>query len=206
LRVRVACRLARKALASGVAIHVHIASAMTYSRGAHADHPDPKRYEEDLRDMELPNVTFHGALANDHVLKLMQRSYVQLLATLHDTYGFSVIEGFSMGLPAITSNVCALPELVQPGQNGCLLQLPTDERNRWTHLKQVEQGGQDCWPVLDQAYDSLADQAFAAVAHIAAHPEQLEKLSQGSIDSAAARHDPHQAACTLQQIYSRRPS
>jgi glycosyltransferase involved in cell wall biosynthesis len=202
----VALRLARKALSSGLAIQVHIASAMNYAAGAHADHPDPKRYKEDLRCMDLPNVTFHGPLANDRVLELMQQAHIQLLATLHDTYGFSVIEGFSMGLPAVTTNVCALPEIVKPDQNGCILELPRDERNRWIHLKQVERGGDDCWPILDQAYDSLANQAFESIANLVDHPERLERLSQGSIDSAATRHDPQQAARALQQIYGRSAS
>jgi glycosyltransferase involved in cell wall biosynthesis len=199
----VALRLAKRALASGLAIHIHIASAMKYAHGAHADHPNPKRYEEDLRGLELPNVTFHGALANDRILELMEQAHIQILATLHDTYGFSVIEGYSVGLPTIATNVCALPEIVKSDQNGSILQLPKDERNRWIGLKHVERGDDDCWPILDQAYNSLADQALENIANIADHPEQIEKLSQGAIDSAVARHNPQQAARALKPIYGR---
>jgi glycosyltransferase involved in cell wall biosynthesis len=202
----VALRLARKALSSGLPIQVHIASAMNYSGGAHADHPDPKRYEEDLRGMELPNVTFHGVLANDRVLELMDQAHIQLLATLHDTYGFSVIEGYSTGLPAIATNVCALPEIVKRDRNGYVLELPTDERNRWGQLEQVERGEGDCWPTLDQAYDSLASQAFESLVSIFDHPEQIEKLSQGAIDSAEEQHNPQQAARALEGIYGRSAS
>jgi glycosyltransferase involved in cell wall biosynthesis len=202
----VALRLARKALSSGLPIQVHIASAMNYARGAHADHPDPKRYEEDLRGMELPNVRFHGALANDGVLELMDQAHLQLLATLHDTYGFSVIEGYSTGLPAMATNVCALPEIVQRDRNGYVLELPRDDRNRWSHLSQVERGGDDCWPTLDQAYDSLVDQAFETLVSIVDQPEQIENLSQGAIDSAEERHNPQQAARALEAIYGRSAS
>jgi glycosyltransferase involved in cell wall biosynthesis len=200
----VALRLAREAISAGLRVHIHIASAMTFANGAHADHPDPRRYEEDLQGMGLPNVTFYGALPNHRILEIMQQAHIQLLATLHDTYGFSVIEGYSVGVPAITTNVCALPEIVRHDENGWVLDLPRDGRNCWLHLKQVEQCADDSWTILDRTYESLAHQAFQLLARIADHPEQLEKLSQGAIDSVARRHDPQRAACALEEIYGRK--
>jgi glycosyltransferase involved in cell wall biosynthesis len=199
----VALRLARLALSTGLPIHIHIASGMQFARGAHADHPDPKRYEEDLRAMKLPNVTFYGALPNHRILELMQQAHIQLLATLHDTYGYSVLEGYSVGTPAITTNVCALPEIVSHGESGYLLDLPRDDRNCWTELKQVEQCADDCWTILDRTYDSLAEQAFQFISRIADDPEHVEKLSLGAINRVLKLHDPRRAADALEEIYNK---
>lgn len=72
----VALRLARMAMFTGLPIHIHIASSMQCAQGAHADHPYPKRYEEDLRAMKVPNVTFYGELPNHRILELMQQAHV----------------------------------------------------------------------------------------------------------------------------------
>jgi glycosyltransferase involved in cell wall biosynthesis len=42
---------------------------------------------------------------NQQVLELMSTCHLNLLPTLHDTYGFSVLEGFANGLPAITTDI-----------------------------------------------------------------------------------------------------
>ena len=96
----VALRLARKALAEGLRLQIHVVSSKMICSGSHTDHPDPARYQKDLHGLALPNVSFHGPMNNQQVLKLMNTCHLNLLATLHDTYGFSVLEGFAHGVPA----------------------------------------------------------------------------------------------------------
>jgi glycosyltransferase involved in cell wall biosynthesis len=201
----VALRLARKAFAEGLRLQIHIVSSKMIYSGSHTDHPDPTRYQKDLKSLALPNVTFHGPMNNQQVVELMGSCHLSLLPTLHDTYGFSVLEGFAQGLPAITSDVCALPEFVfpAPGQNanGFLLRLPKDERNCWRHVE--ESSSPVYWEMLDQAFESMADQAMAYLCAIAASPGELELLSHGAIASIEQRHNQVTLARALDAIYSR---
>jgi len=199
----VALRLAKKAIAEGVPVHIHIVSSQMIYSGTHTDHPDPAYYAADLRNMHLPNVRFHGAMNNQEVLNLMSKCHVNLLATLHDTYGFSVLEGFSNGLPVISSDICALPEFVFPGaglnSNGFLLKLPKDERGCWRHVD--ESRSPEYWEMLDESFESMADQALLHLQGLAAAPERLEQLSRAAIDGVAERHNPARLAEVLDALY-----
>jgi glycosyltransferase involved in cell wall biosynthesis len=201
----VALRLARKAFAEGLRLQIHIVSSKMIYSGSHTDHPDPARYQKDLQSLALPNVSFHGPMNNQQVLELMGSCHLSLLPTLHDTYGFSVLEGFAQGLPAITTDVCALPEFVFPAPaanaNGFLLRLPKDERNCWRHVE--ESSSPDYWEMLDQAFESMADQAMAHLRAIAAAPGELELLSHSAIAGIEQRHNQVTLARKLDAIYSR---
>jgi glycosyltransferase involved in cell wall biosynthesis len=172
--------------------------------GFHTDHPDPTRYQTDLKSMDLPNVTFHGAMNNQQVLTLMGTCHLNFLATLHDTYGFSVLEGFANGLPAITTDVCALPEFVFPtpaaNANGFLIHLSKDHRGCWSHVE--ESRSPNYWEKLDEAYESMTEQALAYLRALAAAPGELEQLSQAAIASIEQRHNRVLLARALDAIYS----
>jgi glycosyltransferase involved in cell wall biosynthesis len=200
----VALRLARKALAEGLRLHIHIVSSKMIYSGSHTDHPDPARYQADLAHLQLPNVTFHGAMQNRDVLKLMSTCHINLLATLHDTYGFSVLEGFASGLPAVTTDVCALPEFVFPGPganaNGFLLRLPKDERNCWKHVEQVQ--SPYYWDMLDQGFNSMVEQTLEIVRGLNTDPGRLEQLSRSAIATIEQRHNRVVLAGKLDAIYS----
>ncbi len=200
----VALRLAKKALAEGLRVQIHLVSSKMICSGSHTDHPDPSRYQADLQGLALPNVIFHGAMNNQQVLQLMGTCHLNFLPTLHDTYGFSVLEGFAHGLPALTSDVCALPEFVFPGPvagaNGFLLHLPKDGRNCWSHVE--ESGSPDYWDHLDQAFRSMTDQAMAHLRALAAAPGQLEQLSEAALAGIEQRHNPSLLAPALDAIYS----
>lgn len=197
----VALRMAKKAAALGLKVKFHLVSAMLYANGNHTDHPDPQHYAEDLKNMDLPNVQFHGTLKNNEVQQLMERGHIHLLSTLHDTFGFSILEGFAWGLPALATNVCAIPEMVVNNENGFLIDLPRDGANRWRGLAQTE--ASDYWSVVNAAYDSMAEQGLEAITALVDHPESMERLSLGAINTLRTKFNPHEAAAALEKIYSK---
>jgi glycosyltransferase involved in cell wall biosynthesis len=203
----VALRLAQKALASGFPLEIHLVSTKMICSGSHTDHPDAARYRNDLQSLALPNVIFHGAMHNRQVLDLMRTCHLTLLPTLHDTYGFSVLEGFANGLPAITSDVCALPEFVFPAPlahaNGFLVSLPKDKRNCWRYVEESSSPGY--WAMLDQAFDSMSDQALAFLHTLAEQPTEFERLSHNAIAAMEQRHNPELLAASLDAIYRQKP-
>ncbi|HEX3437693.1 MAG TPA: glycosyltransferase family 4 protein [Pseudacidobacterium sp.] len=195
----VALRLAKKAAKLGLKIRIHIVSAMRYAGGEHMDHPDRERYAADMKYMDLPNICFHGALPNNAVQEILERSHLLLLATLHDTFGFSVLEGFSWGLPAMVTNVCALPEMVTAGESGYFLQLPKNNRNGWSGVSAAHSN--DYWAVLNEAYESMTNQALESVVNLLDHPDLLEKLSYGAIQTLKSKFNPNDAGRAIENIY-----
>lgn len=196
----VALRLADKAGREGLPVTVHIVSALNYGPGVYTDCTDASRYGEDLKLLDLPNVVFHGTKSNREVLQLLSQSHFQLMATLDDTYGFSVIEGFSVGTPAITTNVCALPEFVRHGENGYLLGMPLNQSRNWTELRL--RGTPVYWDVLDKTFDDLAGQALRTLQQIFVDPERYEATSDNSLARVRDFHDANKVGGTLDDIYS----
>lgn len=196
----VALRLAEKAGREGLPVTVHIVSALNYGPGVYTDCTDASRYEEDLKLLDLPNVVFHGVKSNREVLQLLSQSHFQVMATLDDTYGFSVIEGFSVGTPAITTNVCALPEFVHPEKNGYLLSMDLNQGRNWTNLGL--RGTSGYWDVLDETFDDLAEQALRTLRGILAEPERYETLSANSLTRVRDFHDADKIGRMLDDIYS----
>jgi glycosyltransferase involved in cell wall biosynthesis len=188
----VAARLARRADADGLPLEVHVVSTLRFG---FADDSRRHLYDADRRLITNGPVRFHGALPNEAVHELLADSHLLLLPTLGDTFGYSVLEGFAHGLPAVVSSTCALPEIVRDGDNGYLLKIEQDGNGRWSALKQG-------WEATTAAYDTMAEQAFGFVTNILTGAIDYEALSDGAIRQLARAHDPRTRDARLSAIYS----
>jgi glycosyltransferase involved in cell wall biosynthesis len=201
----VALRVAKKVQQLGLPVKVHIVSQMRFGHTV-VDHLDPCVHDKDLKLLQLSNVVFHDSLPNDEVLKLLANSHFQILASLGDTYGYSVIEGFSVGTPAITTNVCALPEFVRNNENGYLLHLKLSEYRTWHHnLPPLDRNSQEFWGILDSTYENLANQAVLRLMEFFDRPNQEEhyqQLSAGAIAQVLNVNESYRANDVLDDIYS----
>lgn len=208
----VALRVAEKLQRRGIPNVVHLVSKLIYGAKVYTDHTDSKRYEKDLKLLKLPNVVLYDQMSNREVLNLLSRSHFQIMPTLDDTYGFSIIEGFSVATPAITTNVCALPEIVDHGQNGYLLELPLNETKNWSYrdfyfeskdkASQSRRSSDEYWEILDNTYEVLSEKAVEFITKIIDQPEKYQKLSQGAISQARNVHDSQKANELLDNLYS----
>jgi glycosyltransferase involved in cell wall biosynthesis len=179
-------------------VHLDIVSAMKYAGDIYTDHPDRDRYASDLRLLDEPNVTVHGRLPNAEVLALMANAHVQLLPTMDDTFGYSVVEGFSVATPAIVSNVCAMPELVPP-EAGAIVKIPVDEWGNWQGLgSRVDR---DYWARLDAAYDALAGQVVEQLSALADEPKRLAAWSEGALERFRRVHESRAVSARLDDLY-----
>jgi glycosyltransferase involved in cell wall biosynthesis len=184
----VALRLAKKAQELRLPITVHIVSSLWRGQGVPTDFPDRERYNEDLKLLDLDNVVFHHQIPNEKVLTLLEQSHFQIMASLMDTYGFSLIEGFSVATPAITTNICALPEIVRHGDNGYVLELPLDELRHWANWLTGEKTKTEAyWEIVNSTYDDLAERALQQIREFLDRTdkrEHYESLSAGALAQA----------------------
>ena len=87
-----------------------------------------KRIEAEPRFTYLPYAT------NAAVHDLMRSHDALLFPTLDESLGWVAVEAALAGLPVITTNVFALPELVIDGENGFILPINLREDRRWRGL------------------------------------------------------------------------
>lgn len=202
-----ALRLAQKAKNAGLPLTIHVVSKLDYGNNIWTDFPDRNRYEADLKLLNLDNVIFHGKLPNQKVIELLTRCHFHLLPTLHDTYGYSVIESFSVATPAITTNVAALPEFVHHNKNGYLLNLELNETREWKNLPShtLKNSSEEYWQILDTTYDNLATQALQIIGEFIENPnnrETYELQSAEALSKVQNLYDSQKMNDMLDNIYS----
>ena len=67
------------------------------------------------------NVTFLGKLKPEEVRQQMRKWNLFVLASRWESFGMVLIEAAAMGLPIIATNVEAIPEIIDDGKNGLLI-------------------------------------------------------------------------------------
>jgi glycosyltransferase involved in cell wall biosynthesis len=68
-----------------------------------------------------PSINFFGSLTTEELKRFYLGSDVLVFPSHYDTYGFVIPEAFSYGLPVITTNSFALPELVEHEKTGLIV-------------------------------------------------------------------------------------
>jgi glycosyltransferase involved in cell wall biosynthesis len=203
----VALRVAKKAKKLGLPVKINIISGLGIGAGRPTDFPDQNKYADDLKLLDLDNVNYHKSLPNQQVIDLLSQSHFQLMATLQDSYGFSLVEGFSVATPAITTNICALPELITHGKNGYLLELPLNESREWKNWLHGEKLQSDeYWEILNGTYDYLAAAALQEIITFldrADKREHYEALSTGALTQAQNVNNAEKQNELFDQLYTK---
>lgn len=136
-------------------------------------------------------ITHHTHLPNPQVLELMRGAHVGLLPTYADTYGYSTLEFQAAGLPVISSNVRALPE-INNNEVGWLVQVP---RNRlgealYTTVEERQTLNEAlCRGLEESVHDIFADQS------------SLRRKGKASLARIKREHDPERYVDDLRRIY-----
>ncbi|MDJ0632041.1 MAG: glycosyltransferase family 4 protein [Xenococcaceae cyanobacterium MO_188.B29] len=195
----VALRIAKKSKAIKLPIKINLVSRMNYGAQVYTDCPERDKYLKDLELINLDNVFLYKNIANKQVIDLLHKSHFQVMCTLDDTYGFSILEGFSVGTPAITTNVCALPEFVKNNINGFVIDLELNKYKHWIHLGEKQK--EYYWKILDKTYEKLADKVLNSLSKILDVYENYEQFSAGAIAQAKI-HDSEKANIFFDNLYS----
>ncbi|MBE9215131.1 glycosyltransferase family 4 protein [Plectonema cf. radiosum LEGE 06105] len=66
-------------------------------------------------------VVFHDGADQDNIKQLYASSDIFVLPSFQETFGIVFLEAMHYGLPIITTNATAMPELVEDGKNGLLV-------------------------------------------------------------------------------------
>jgi len=152
---------------------------------------EKKDYSDLLAWMETQDwITHFTSLSNEAVLNLIRQCDVGLLPTWSDTYGYSVLEFQAAGLPVISTNVRALPEI---NTNGWLLDLPTNSCGelgiKSSHHKFI----------LRQ---SIRKQLYDVFFFILEHPEEIRTRGQKSLEYIRNTHSPDRYVEKIKEVYS----
>lgn len=150
---------------------------------------DEQEIEELIEYMKNQDwVHYYKSLKFSEVLELIKSADVGLLPTWADTYGFSVLEFQACGLPVITTNIRALPE-INDSDRGWLVDLETDDFNevrvktlneKLKHRKQLRIGLRrtiECIVNNPSQIKEKSLKAYEYVTTVHSQEQYMEKLS-----------------------------
>ncbi len=136
-------------------------------------------------------IDYHENLPHEQVIELMKTCDVGLLPTYADTYGFSVLEAQACGLPVITTDVRALPE-INNTDVGWIIRVPKNDLGEALY---------DTPEDRERLSQQIKTGLEAIVRNIVADPSVIYVKGLKSIERIREMHDPAAYAQKLREIY-----
>ena len=145
-------------------------------------------------------VIHHPELPNDEVLNLVEQADYFVFPTFHDTFGYAPLEALSCGTPAIVTNTCAQPEIVEDGRCGFLLPFENDPNvGKWSWIYRNHEPG-----YLD-AYEEAIQRLSVAITETLIKcweaSSNYEAMSAAALERVHARFEKQAARDKLEQLY-----
>ena len=136
-------------------------------------------------------IEYFPSLPNKDVLQIIKEADIGLLPTRGDTYGYSVLEMQSAGLPCITTDLRALPE-INNDSCGWLIKIPKDRNYNAIFQTQDDK---------DYLCDTIENQLVEICTSIVNNAAQMKEKSLKAFQRIIAVHDPIVYGEILKEIY-----
>ena len=139
-------------------------------------------------------------MTHSEVMEALCTSHLGILPTLDDTLGWSIIEAMGVGVPVITTNVFAIPEIVDDGSNGFLISLPLRENRRWEGIGM--RGNKDAFVATrEAAYKQISSKLVEYVSHFHERPGLCRSMGRAAVEKVNERFNPEKQARRLKEVY-----
>ena len=146
-----------------------------------------KKFIEENKDW----ITYHPLLSPNDVLSLIKGCDVGLLPAYTETYGYTVLEYQSMGLPVVTTNIRSFPE-INNNDVGWIIPIPKhyDGESRYK-----EPGGKEnISKAIEEGLEKVLDE-------IMNNPNLIADKGKRAVDRIKTEHNPLKYASKLWEIY-----
>jgi len=94
------------------------------------DGPNRQLCESLVSNKNKEKIVFFGALPQEELIDLLQRSWVKVLLSEKEGLGVALIEAHAVGLPCVASSVGGIPEVIKINETGFLFDLKDPEFNQ----------------------------------------------------------------------------
>ncbi len=137
------------------------------------------------------HIVHHQRLANKDVLALFKASHVCLLPSWAETYGYSVLEAQAYGVPVITTNVRAMPE-INSDHAGWMIEVPLNEKGNAVLVSDDDRA---------RFSNHLQGRLVHHLRSILTDPSVVLPRARASLERIRTAHDPATKAAVLEALY-----
>jgi len=130
-------------------------------------------------------IDFYNGLPENEVLQIIKNSDIGLLPTKDDTYGYSVLEMQASGVPVISTDIRALPEI---NNNNCGWLIPVTKNEYGTALFSNEQELSNLSREIEEGLHSILVDIFSK--YKASGINFIRKKGELCLERIAKEHNP----------------
>ncbi len=151
----------------------------------------PKKEKEECLGLiaENPWIEHYESLPNEEVLLKCKEADIGIFPSYGDTYGYACLEMQAAGVPVITSNIRAFPE-INDKNCGWICNLPVNDLG----YCRKDMG-------MDFLRETLIAELNRCLEDIFENPEALQRKRICALDRIKRMHDPEQYGQTLMRLY-----
>jgi len=103
------------------------------------DGPDKEKLGKLINRLNLEKrVKLVGSMPRERLLEYLTKAQVFVLNTSFESFSFQVVEAMNLGIPVITTNIGNLPEIIDDGREGILIE-PNNKEQLIKAIKRLEQ-------------------------------------------------------------------
>lgn len=131
---------------------------------------------------KLKNIHIYDSLIPKYdLLNLYKRSDVFVLPTFGDFVPYSLLEAMSFGLPLISTNIFAIPEIINNNENGFLINIPEELNDLESFILKDEERIVKKYSIIEsRTIDCVVDQLVKSLSTLIENPTILERMSARS--------------------------
>ena len=127
---------------------------------------------------------------------VLPRTDIYLLPTYADAFGFAVLEAMSYGIPVVATNYFAIPELVEDGVTGSLV-----DTSNFDCVKMFPGCAVGHIPREFHAY--LSDCVFEEIMRLVDSPKRMQEMGQAAIERVRVKFSFQVRNSVMGEIYER---
>ncbi len=128
-----------------------------------------------------PGIRFLGRVPRETLLStVLPQCDVYLMPSYAEAFGFAVLEAMAYGLPVVTTNHFALPEMVQHDRSGVLIDIDGFD------LSRVIEGGYVVRTMPADLHEHVTEALVGQMVRLVEEPGYAERLALGAIERVSS--------------------
>jgi glycosyltransferase involved in cell wall biosynthesis len=155
-------------------------------------HPWAEQYHR--RVSQNPAISIGRVPRKVMIEEVLPATGIFVSPTVKETFGFAILEAMAFGIPVVTSDVFAIPEIISDGSDGFMV--PIRDRD---FVQRIRGYGVNAIP--DKDFDEINAELVEVISRLLVDDALYERVGNGALAKVAARFSPTLRAEKMLPIY-----